>query len=146
MPAIEGKTSWKALCPPQMTFQLMQDISEAVKLNFQPYIRRYTSPNENFQYSYLLNQHFTVKSSNSNTFPKNLNIMTKQKRVYSSYNDISVNYIIPRWSNLPQRPIFPCRSLYEHKGGILVHNYGEEQFPDMGSFSLNRNFSYTDPL
>ena len=27
----------------------------AVKLNFRPYIRRYTSPNENFEYSYLLN-------------------------------------------------------------------------------------------
>ena len=26
----------------------------AVKLNFQPYIRRYTSPNENFEYSYHL--------------------------------------------------------------------------------------------
>ena len=27
----------------------------AVKLNFRPYIRRYTSPNENFEYSYPLN-------------------------------------------------------------------------------------------
>ena len=27
----------------------------AVKLNFRPYIRRYTSPKENFKYSYLLN-------------------------------------------------------------------------------------------
>ena len=35
---------------------------------------------------------------------------------------------------------------YEHKGGILVHNYGEDQFPDMGSFSLNKNFGYSDPL
>ena len=35
---------------------------------------------------------------------------------------------------------------YEHKGGILVHNYGEDQFPDMGSFSLNKNFSYSDLL
>ena len=26
----------------------------AVKLNFRPYIRRYTSPNENFEYSYPL--------------------------------------------------------------------------------------------
>ena len=26
-----------------------------VKLNFRPYIRRYTSPNENFEYSYPLN-------------------------------------------------------------------------------------------
>ena len=26
----------------------------AVKLNFQPYIRRYTSPNEIFEYSYPL--------------------------------------------------------------------------------------------
>ena len=25
----------------------------AVKLNFRPYIRRYTSPNENFEYSYM---------------------------------------------------------------------------------------------
>ena len=28
--------------------------SVAVKLNFRPYIRRYTSPNENFEYSYPL--------------------------------------------------------------------------------------------
>ena len=35
---------------------------------------------------------------------------------------------------------------YEYKVGILVHNYGEVQFPDMGSFSLNKNFSYSDPL
>ena len=27
----------------------------AVKQNFRPYIRRYTSPNENFEYSYPLN-------------------------------------------------------------------------------------------
>ena len=27
-----------------------------VKLNFQPYIRQYTSPNENFEYSYPLNE------------------------------------------------------------------------------------------
>ena len=27
----------------------------AVKLNFRPYIRRYTSPSENFEYSYPLN-------------------------------------------------------------------------------------------
>ena len=27
----------------------------SVKLNFRPYIRRYTSPNENFEYSYPLN-------------------------------------------------------------------------------------------
>ena len=26
----------------------------AVQLNFRPYIRRYTSPNENFEYSYPL--------------------------------------------------------------------------------------------
>ena len=35
---------------------------------------------------------------------------------------------------------------YEHKGGKLVHNYGEDQFPDMGSFSLNKNLNYSDPL
>ena len=29
-------------------------ICVAVKLNFRPYIRRYTSPNENFEYSYPL--------------------------------------------------------------------------------------------
>ena len=28
----------------------------AVKLNFRPYIRRYTSPNENFEYSYPLSK------------------------------------------------------------------------------------------
>ena len=27
----------------------------AVKLNFRPYIQRYTSPNENYEYSYALN-------------------------------------------------------------------------------------------
>ena len=35
---------------------------------------------------------------------------------------------------------------YEHKDGILVHNYGEDQFPDMGIFSWNKNFSYSDPF
>ena len=51
----------------------------AVKLNFRPYIRRYTSPNENFEYSYPLNytqnyitepelniKHTTSNGSNSN--------------------------------------------------------------------------------
>ena len=35
----------------------------AVKLNFRPYIRRYTSPNENFEYSYPLN--FTLHPPHS---------------------------------------------------------------------------------
>ena len=35
----------------------------AVKQNFRPYIRRYTSPNENFEYSYpLLNYHIFLIS------------------------------------------------------------------------------------
>ena len=33
---------------------LRRRVSGAVKLNFRPYIRRYTSPNENFEYSYPL--------------------------------------------------------------------------------------------
>ena len=33
----------------------------AVKLNFRPYIRRYTSPNVNFEYSYPLNKFLTQK-------------------------------------------------------------------------------------
>ena len=37
----------------------------AVKLNFRPYIRRYTSPNENFEYSYPLN---IIIILNQNTF------------------------------------------------------------------------------
>ena len=36
----------------------------AVKLNFQPYIRRYTSPNENFEYSYPLIIFFLLGISN----------------------------------------------------------------------------------
>ena len=35
---------------------LQQRFCFAVKLNFQPYIWRYTSPNENFEYSYPLSQ------------------------------------------------------------------------------------------
>ena len=44
----------------------------AVKLNFRPYIRRYTSPNENFEYSYPLNM------SNRNNYPRAF--LKKQKR------------------------------------------------------------------
>ena len=33
----------------------------AIKLNFRPYIRRYTSPNENFEYSYPLNDTPTME-------------------------------------------------------------------------------------
>ena len=45
------------------------------------------------------------------------------------------------------RPKDESENTYEHKGGIiLVHNYGEDQFPDMDSFSLNKNFSDSDPL
>ena len=33
----------------------------AVKLNFRPYIRRFTSPNENFEYSYPLNMTAELK-------------------------------------------------------------------------------------
>ena len=36
----------------------------AVKLNFRPYIRRYTSPNENFEYRYPLNLDTIVRRLN----------------------------------------------------------------------------------
>ena len=36
---------------------LWRRASEALKLNFRPYIRRYTSPNENFEYGY---RHFNA--------------------------------------------------------------------------------------
>ena len=42
--------------PSEIKFKLRSHVM--VKLNFRPYIRRYTSPNENFEYSYLLNQIF----------------------------------------------------------------------------------------
>ena len=38
-----------------LTFMTFLRLCVAVKLNFQPYIQRYTSPNENFEYSYPLN-------------------------------------------------------------------------------------------
>ena len=39
-------------------FVLRRRMSGAVKQNFRPYIRRYTSPNENFEYSYPPNACF----------------------------------------------------------------------------------------
>ena len=35
----------------------------AVKLNFRPYMRRYTSPNENFEYSYPLNEFNLIRAN-----------------------------------------------------------------------------------
>ena len=37
----------------------------AVKLNFRPYIRRYTSPNEKYEYSYPLIMHKPLSSINT---------------------------------------------------------------------------------
>ena len=45
-----------------------------------------------------------------------------------------------------RRPQAESGNTYEDKGGIPVHNYGEGQFPDMSSFSLKKNFIYSDPL
>ena len=58
--------------------------------------------------------------------------------------DVNMKLLIIFW-----RPQAESGNTYEHKGCIiiLVHlNYGEDQFPDMGSFYLNKNFSYSDPL
>ena len=41
-----------------------------------------------------------------------MNILIKQKRVYSSYNDLSKNHRISKWPNLPRRHIFPWRGTY----------------------------------
>ena len=38
--------------------------------------------------------------------------MIKQKRVYSSYNDLYKNHRISKWPNLPRRHIFPWRGSY----------------------------------
>ena len=45
----------------------------AVKLNFRPYIRRYTSPNENFEYSYPLT-HCTLACEPMGRFGPNVHI------------------------------------------------------------------------
>ena len=44
----------------------------AIKLNFRPYIRRYTSPNENFEYSYPLSVRLdSVYNQELNIKPRN---------------------------------------------------------------------------
>ena len=50
--------------------------------------------------------------------------MTKQKRVNESYNDLSENHIIPKWPNLPRRPIFPCRGSYIKSGTVGINHLG----------------------
>ena len=46
-----------------------------VKLNFQPYIQRYTSPNENFEYSYPLVQVSNLSSE------RDIKLTSVQKKV-----------------------------------------------------------------
>ena len=61
-------------------FFLWRRISGAIKRNFQPYIRRYISPNENFEYGYPNSDAlFNIYSSNAQYFAPNVNYVSSIK-------------------------------------------------------------------
>ena len=72
-----------------------------VKLNSRPYIRRYTSPNENFKYSYPLNNQLSVlhnetrtkhrTPSNSGNGKKTMNQQQSSYRLRMISNLIEIN-------------------------------------------------------
>ena len=60
-------------------FVLRRRVSEAVKRNSRTYNRRYTSPNENFEYGYPhSNALFNIDSSKAQYFATNVSFVSKE--------------------------------------------------------------------
>ena len=65
--------------------------NHALKLNFRPYIRRYTSPNENFEYSYRLNISLLVGQS---SVDKSFAICLVNSHLCSQWLNLVINWLI----------------------------------------------------